>query len=265
MRSAGSAWGEARADARRHGLDRRAPAAARPRHFMGIGDPEGILRAIGSGVDMFDCVLLMRLGLHGLGDDVGGAPQPAEPALRPRRRARSGRLPLPRMHALLARLHPSPGHEDELLGLRPLTLDNISLPARSPPRGASCDRRSRASGTSRTWRLSVWPGTAQRAHGQRGAASRARRRSWPSDRSAWWPPTPGHVHLAGGGAWWRSSASRSARLSSGDEFVAGRRRIDGTIVGLDRDEGGSRSRPTSWSAPSAGTAVAARVVFMPYE
>lgn len=39
--------------------------AARPRYFMGIGDPEGILRVIAAGVDMFDCVLPTRLGRTG--------------------------------------------------------------------------------------------------------------------------------------------------------------------------------------------------------
>ena len=31
--------------------------AGKPRYFMGIGDPEGILETIEAGVDMFDCVL----------------------------------------------------------------------------------------------------------------------------------------------------------------------------------------------------------------
>ena len=37
----------------------------RPRYFMGIGDPEGILRVIAAGVDLFDCVLPTRLGRTG--------------------------------------------------------------------------------------------------------------------------------------------------------------------------------------------------------
>ena len=37
----------------------------RPRYFMGIGDPEGILRVIAAGVDMFDCVLPTRVGRTG--------------------------------------------------------------------------------------------------------------------------------------------------------------------------------------------------------
>jgi queuine tRNA-ribosyltransferase len=39
--------------------------AERPRYFMGIGDAEGILRVIGSGVDMFDCVLPTRTARTG--------------------------------------------------------------------------------------------------------------------------------------------------------------------------------------------------------
>ena len=39
--------------------------ADRPRYFMGIGDPHGILEVIERGVDMFDCVLPTRLGRTG--------------------------------------------------------------------------------------------------------------------------------------------------------------------------------------------------------
>ena len=34
--------------------------AEKPRYFMGIGDPEGILEVIAAGIDMFDCVLPTR-------------------------------------------------------------------------------------------------------------------------------------------------------------------------------------------------------------
>jgi queuine tRNA-ribosyltransferase len=37
----------------------------KPRYFMGIGDPEGVLEVIAAGVDMFDCVLPTRLGRTG--------------------------------------------------------------------------------------------------------------------------------------------------------------------------------------------------------
>jgi queuine tRNA-ribosyltransferase len=39
--------------------------ADKPRYFMGIGDPEGILAVIERGVDMFDCVLPTRMGRTG--------------------------------------------------------------------------------------------------------------------------------------------------------------------------------------------------------
>ena len=38
---------------------------SRPRYFMGIGDPEGILEVIERGVDMFDCVLPTRTARTG--------------------------------------------------------------------------------------------------------------------------------------------------------------------------------------------------------
>lgn len=37
----------------------------KPRYFMGIGDPVGILQVVALGVDMFDCVLPTRLARHG--------------------------------------------------------------------------------------------------------------------------------------------------------------------------------------------------------
>ncbi len=39
--------------------------ADRPRYFMGIGDPEGILEVVERGIDMFDCVLPTRTGRTG--------------------------------------------------------------------------------------------------------------------------------------------------------------------------------------------------------
>jgi queuine tRNA-ribosyltransferase len=37
----------------------------KPRYFMGIGDPEGVLEVIEAGVDMFDCVLPTRTARTG--------------------------------------------------------------------------------------------------------------------------------------------------------------------------------------------------------
>jgi queuine tRNA-ribosyltransferase len=39
--------------------------AGKPRYFMGIGDPEGILEVISRGIDMFDCVLPTRTARTG--------------------------------------------------------------------------------------------------------------------------------------------------------------------------------------------------------
>ncbi len=39
--------------------------ADRPRYFMGLGDPVGIVESVARGIDMFDCVLPARLGRHG--------------------------------------------------------------------------------------------------------------------------------------------------------------------------------------------------------
>ena len=39
--------------------------AERPRYFMGIGDPAGVLEVVERGIDLFDCVLPTRLGRTG--------------------------------------------------------------------------------------------------------------------------------------------------------------------------------------------------------
>ncbi len=39
--------------------------ADRPRYFMGLGDPIGLIEAVHNGIDMFDCVLPTRLARHG--------------------------------------------------------------------------------------------------------------------------------------------------------------------------------------------------------
>jgi queuine tRNA-ribosyltransferase len=39
--------------------------ADRPRYFMGLGDPEGILEVVARGIDMFDCVLPTRTARTG--------------------------------------------------------------------------------------------------------------------------------------------------------------------------------------------------------
>ncbi len=46
--------------------------ADKPRYFMGLGDPRGLVEAVANGVDMFDCVLPTRLARHGTALTSGG-------------------------------------------------------------------------------------------------------------------------------------------------------------------------------------------------
>ena len=126
--------GGARGDVRRHRpRPPRCCPAARPRYFMGIGDPEGILRVIGAGIDMFDCVLPTRLGRTGSATTWEGRLN-----LRNARFARddapaAGGLRVPGLHALLARLHPPP--RDAGRAARPAAADAAQplVPARVVP------------------------------------------------------------------------------------------------------------------------------------
>jgi queuine tRNA-ribosyltransferase len=104
-----------------------APAlpAERPRYFMGIGDPEGILEVIERGIDMFDCVWPTRLGRTGSAltwegrlnlKNAGFArdPRPLDESCSCPACARFSRAYL--RHLV---------NQNELLGLRLLTLHNL--------------------------------------------------------------------------------------------------------------------------------------------
>ena len=62
----GLSVGESRAEME-EALDATIPElpVAAPRYVMGLGDTEGMLSAVGRGVDLFDCVLPTRLARHG--------------------------------------------------------------------------------------------------------------------------------------------------------------------------------------------------------
>jgi queuine tRNA-ribosyltransferase len=101
--------------------------AERPRYFMGIGDPEGLLRVFACGVDMADCVLPTRLGRTGGALTWGGRLN--------LRNARFARDPAPldedcgcpactRFSRAYIRHLIS---QDEILGLRLLTLHNVAF------------------------------------------------------------------------------------------------------------------------------------------
>ena len=72
----------------------------RPRYFMGIGDPEGILEVIEAGVDMFDCVLPDEDCPHRQRPHRDRASEPARRALRPRQAPARGGVRLPGLRPL---------------------------------------------------------------------------------------------------------------------------------------------------------------------
>ena len=99
--------------------------ADRPRYFMGIGDPDGLLGVIERGVDMFDCVLPTRLGRTGSALVPGGKLN-----LRNARFARDG-APLVEGCGCPACRDFSRAYirhlitQDEITGLRLLTVHNL--------------------------------------------------------------------------------------------------------------------------------------------
>ena len=99
--------------------------ADRPRYFMGIGDPEGILGVIERGIDMFDCVLPTRTARTGSALTWAGRLN-----LRNARFARDPR-PLDEGCSCPACARFSRAYlrhlvnQDEMLGLRLLTLHNL--------------------------------------------------------------------------------------------------------------------------------------------
>ena len=96
-----------------------------PRYFMGIGDAEGVLRVIGAGIDLFDCVLPTRTARTGSALTATGRLN--------LRNARFGRDPRPLEEACAcpacARFSRAYirhlVNQEELLGLRLLSLHNL--------------------------------------------------------------------------------------------------------------------------------------------
>ncbi len=99
--------------------------AEKPRYFMGIGDAEGILRTIGAGIDMFDCVLPTRTARTGSALTATGRLN--------LKNARFARDPRPleegcTCHACTRFSRAYVRHlvnQEELLGLRLLSLHNL--------------------------------------------------------------------------------------------------------------------------------------------
>jgi queuine tRNA-ribosyltransferase len=122
----GLSVGESR-EAMLHTLSLTAPGlpAEKPRYFMGIGDPIGILQVIELGVDMFDCVLPTRLARHGAALTADGRINLRNAAYRRDLGPLDPECPcetcMGYSRAYLAHLV----REDELLGHRLITLHNV--------------------------------------------------------------------------------------------------------------------------------------------
>ena len=152
---------------RRRPGPRRCSRPSRPRYFMGIGDPEGILERDRPR----DRHVRLRAAdphrPHRLGAHLGGPPEPEERPLRARPAAARRGLRLPRLRALLARLHPPP--REPAGAARPPAAEPAqpALPARPHGRRARGDRARRAGSRSSPTR-------------SRGCASPRRRRARPA-------------------------------------------------------------------------------------
>jgi queuine tRNA-ribosyltransferase len=99
--------------------------AEKPRYFMGIGDPKGILESIERGVDMFDCVLPTRTARTGSALTSEGRLN-----LRNARFARDQRplqedCPCPACSRFTRAYVRHLVNQEEVLGLRLLTLHNL--------------------------------------------------------------------------------------------------------------------------------------------
>jgi queuine tRNA-ribosyltransferase len=120
----------------------------RPRHLLGIGDIDDLIRGVQLGVDTFDCALPTRLGRHG----CALVPDPAARWRLDLLKSRFREDPLPLMEDCpcpacsqgLSRAYLSYlARAGELTGMRLLTLHNLTFVARlmADLRGAILERR----------------------------------------------------------------------------------------------------------------------------
>jgi len=136
--------------------------AEKPRYFMGIGDPVGILEVIALGVDMFDCVLPTRLARHGAALTPDGRLNLKNARYRrdlgPLDPACSCEACTGYVRAYLAHLV----RENELLGHRLLTLHNVHFTLELCRRARREIRAGDYEAWSRAW-ISRYQGRTRRA------------------------------------------------------------------------------------------------------
>ena len=185
----GLAIGEDR-DAMFEATDRSAALmpADKPRYFMGIGDPEGILEVIEAGVDMFDCVLPTRTARTGSALTWEGRLNLRNARFArdqaPDRRA----LRLPGLRRASRRAYVRHlVNQNELLGPAPALAAQSTLPDQSDPRRAHGDRARRvrllqarllSKGSCERGRIPARrPGARRRSGSSSSSRSRRRQRS----------------------------------------------------------------------------------------
>ena len=110
-----------------HAVEHSAPLlpSERPRYFMGIGDPQGILEVIERGIDMFDCVLPTRLGRTGTALTATGPLNLRNAALASDRRPLEDGCGCPACGRFSRAYVRHLVNQQELLGARLLTLHNL--------------------------------------------------------------------------------------------------------------------------------------------
>jgi queuine tRNA-ribosyltransferase len=99
--------------------------AEKPRYFMGIGDPQGVLEVIERGVDMFDCVLPTRMGRTGTALTSSGRLNLKNARFARDQRPLDERCDCPACSRFTRAYIRHLVNQEELLGLRLLTLHNL--------------------------------------------------------------------------------------------------------------------------------------------
>jgi len=97
----------------------------RPRYFMGIGDPAGVLEVIATGVDMFDCVLPTRTARTGSALTWGGRLNLRNARFAEDERPLDENCPCPACSRFSRAYLRHLVNQEELLGLRLLSLHNL--------------------------------------------------------------------------------------------------------------------------------------------
>jgi queuine tRNA-ribosyltransferase len=97
----------------------------KPRYFMGIGDPQGILEVIERGVDMFDCVLPTRTARTGSALTSEGRLNLRNAQFARDERALEDGCPCPACSRFTRAYVRHLVNQDEVLGIRLLTLHNL--------------------------------------------------------------------------------------------------------------------------------------------